>query len=511
MNSCTIEDCKRESHPGQKDCILHCDKTTQPSSTYNNFLSQLINYIIVEFCEQADINSNKKELALQLKSGGELSIDTKEQLESITCQFIDIQFPADSSRDRASLCSILARLGPIHFDSCTFHRTNMAFDDAKKVFYQDCNFPLRWVVNNDSLLDDLYDKSLYQNCTFHETVTNKTISKDICTFQSPIFRNCTFNKHVKFQGAEFTEKVFSNDEDHSQTIQDFHIDDSTITKKFSLNNTQFNNFIIKDSKFIGKFEFRENQVISTMSMQSIKTENVMDLHNCKISSFVIKRGKFKGYAGFEGCEFGSINTPKVNNAVTFTYATFSDTLNFRDAYFNDGLDIAMINSSVTPNFHGVKVNYNNSNRETFRIIKHALDSVGNHIDANKFYAFEMKKYHDEIKISGSRQEKLIFSLNRLFSNFGQSYIKPTLWVIASSLLLFGIVWLKESFMLRDIYPPANFYISAIMGSFNNIAMNIIPFKRFLIDGLEFISLFFYIINISLIWLIITAIKRRTKR
>jgi hypothetical protein len=512
MNSCSIDGCEIESFSSQSNCILHCEKTSPTSNDANaEFQNQLINHIIHEYHNSSEATKDIDNLTLYLKKGIELNSNNIKILQEIVVYFFKIIFPIDYNSDINPINSIVRNIKAVHFDNCTFNHKGIASKKTQKAFYQQCSFHDEWTINNDEILDDLKDNSIYQNCTFFKTVTNKNIDKIKCTFNSPIFRDCTFKEGIRLQQAEFKEKIFNNDDLYIQNTNKIHIEDCIISKRFVLNNSKFNTFSINNTSFKEKLEFRENQVTDSMSLNSIKIDDILDFHNCKISSFLIRRARFKGYVGFESCTFGNINSPKADNAVTFTYATFEDILNFRGTTFNDGLNIAMINSKMTPNFHGINVDYKNSNRETFRIIKNSLDSVGNHLEANNFYAYEMRKHHDEIKQTGSKQERFIYFINHTLSNFGQSYLKPIMWLTITSILLFAITWLKEINLLYSIYTPANQYITAIIGFINGVALNIVPFKKFMIEGMEFLSLFFYIINISLIWLTITAIKRRTKR
>lgn len=47
--------------------------------------------------------------------------------------------------------------------------------------------------------------------------------------------------------------------------------------------------------------------------------------------------------------------------------------------------------------------------------------------------------------------------------------------------------------------------------FNRFTSSIIPFKNILKEGMEFISLIFHIIFVSLVWQTIVAVKRHTQR
>ena len=69
----------------------------------------------------------------------------------------------------------------------------------------------------------------------------------------------------------------------------------------------------------------------------------------------------------------------------------------------------------------------------------------------------------------------------------------------------------EKNYLYEFWEPANTYIKIFSSFLNDIVKNILPFKKILKEGMEFISLIFYIIFSTLIWQTIVALKRLTKR
>jgi len=112
----------------------------------------------------------------------------------------------------------------------------------------------------------------------------------------------------------------------------------------------------------------------------------------------IEKSIFDDFVGFERCTFGTNNKLKEEIAL-FKYATFKDFLNARDSKFLSGLDIKNINLQGETNFLDAQIEVKSSNRETFRILKHSFDSIGNIIEANIYYQKEMKKREIMAKIS----------------------------------------------------------------------------------------------------------------
>ena len=89
----------------------------------------------------------------------------------------------------------------------------------------------------------------------------------------------------------------------------------------------------------------------------------------------------------------------------FEYVTFLSFTNFRNTTFYSGLNLENSNLKEAPNFLNIDINPKFTNRETFRIIKNSFDKIGNNIEANKFFVFEMNKYEEELKKKPMSQEK----------------------------------------------------------------------------------------------------------
>jgi hypothetical protein len=103
--------------------------------------------------------------------------------------------------------------------------------------------------------------------------------------------------------------------------------------------------------------------------------------------------------------------------------SISDSVSFKDAIFNSIKwgDISRIKAS----------------RDIFRQLKFVNDSQGNIIEANRFYAEEMRRYKNEIEENPEKfsfQDRAIFWLNEKVSNFGQNYFLPIFWFFVITML-----------------------------------------------------------------------------
>ena len=70
-----------------------------------------------------------------------------------------------------------------------------------------------------------------------------------------------------------------------------------------------------------------------------------------------------------------------------------------------------------------------------------MDNQKDHINANEFYALEMKAYKEVLKnksLGSFYQEKIVFYLHDFTSNFGQDWLKPILLLILLTMGEVGI-------------------------------------------------------------------------
>lgn len=286
-----------------------------------------------------------------------------------------------------------------------------------------------------------------------------------------------------------------------------------------LNKVKTNDIIIKDTSFKSKLEVKKSE-INNFVFKNSNVDKVFDAYKTIFKKFKMEKCIFEDFSGFEFVEFGDINNQDESYITLFKHVTFKNTSNFRNAKFFSGLDLENINLStdIQPSFLKVEFYGYNTNRETFRIIKKSFDEVGNHIEANKYFSEEMKVYRREVEKKESNIDfwtKAVVILNDEISNFGQNYINPIILlflfssVFTSINTLHGIIY---EFLAKYVYNCVP-CLEDLSNWLNRLAKNIMPFSSFLekSEGIEFISLIFYIIFSILIWQIFIAVKRKVIR
>lgn len=529
MATCNFNNCHRNTYQGEDKCVLHCIKGSYSvdfakPGFLSTFYSELAQYIsdTLSGTDQAPENFNYFKFVEFLKNND--AGQENRLFKSITnvipggtkgfLKFVfilkDIFFPANKSIDYFDYKKILNKLRNIHFDSCTFAAHSLELSNAN-CFYQDCIFFNNWYISNTPILENTNDV-LYQQCEFHKNVSSYSENKNRYVLDVSLFNDCEFQEKLEFLNVDFEASLFNNTGDMNLKIHELKLINCNLREKFILNNCDISSFVSEDTVFNSKFEFKNNKKVENFEVFNTNYFKLVDTYGSKFKIFKITKSIFEDFVAFEKCEFGISSNNNSEYAAKFMYATFHSFVNFRNTKFYSGLDIEHINLKESPNFLNTNINPINTNRETFRIIKHSFDKIGNQIEANKFFSHEMDKYREDLKyLQNKKQEKFILFLNKYISNFGQSYICPIFWILVMGGVFCILVLGYENNWLYKIYPPANDAIRYISNSLNNLAKSILPFRKFLVGGMEVVSLFFHIIFAGLIWQTIVAIKRHTRR
>lgn len=513
-DKCNIEGCNRDCFQDSNQCILHCEKHAYQfdidNSVLSKFYNELIEYIVDIVLVANGLYTGHENFQKYLLTGNDPeTFDSYFKEPEIDFNFIF--FPYREESINFDYLFVLNKLGNIHFNYCKFAATSLDMPEAK-VFYQDCTFLNLWHLTNSVIIDNT-DYVAYQSCSFKEKVVGKL--DDNVNLKNCLFKDCIFHKELSFKNMTFSKKIFNNTDYYEASIEALKIEQCVIQEDFILNNLNSGSVLIIDTEFKSKFEMKDSHI--NMMFEAINTNflGLFDVQFSNFAGFECFKCVFSNVASFEQCTFSVEDRHKEYMAI-FKYTTFLSFASFRNSIFNLGIDLENANLKEAPNFLNIELLSDNTNRETLRIIKNSFDKIGNHINANDFFVKEMKKYKQELsQKKGNKQEKILLWFNEKASDFGQSYAKPIIWIFLIGIFYSGLIYTQENGYLDCVYkispPLLNMGISAVVEFFNAIAKNIIPFKSFAKEGMEFLSLIFYIMFASLTWQTIVAFKRHTKR
>jgi len=513
---CNIESytkCSLPAHKHHDECILHCSKEDTQHDYHmawedlDLFKKELLNYILDAFFahREEDEKFNRENVSAYLSD--ELPNDEflEAKIKDVTVVFNHIAFPVYDERDSFNYIPILQKLGKIHFNYCKFYVAWMELPEVE-VYFQDCEFYDCWNLQNYAMLENV-DNVVYQGCDFQDRVSYASSEENIYLNHSQ-FMDCSFSE-LEFANTVFQKPLFQNSTHFKGNIETLSFQKCTHEAEFTLKQIEIEYFDINKCVFKSKFEMEKVTILEMKIMYS-SFESILELLNCTFSEFFMYKTTCDAFTSFEFSKFGSFNREEAVS-VKFEYVTFRDFVNFRSAVFNGGLQLSRANFKEYPNFLYADINSDNTDVETFRIIKHSFDKVGNTTEANRYFAMEMNQQRKDTGFWNDPEKKMILFFNKILSDYGQSFLLPFVWLCILTIAYTLTLDFAETFTIKEFFPNNYQQIQSIINSMNNFAKNIIPYQKFLKEGMEFVSLIFLLFYTVFIYHFIVAVKRRTKR
>lgn len=240
----------------------------------------------------------------------------------------------------------------------------------------------------------------------------------------------------------------------------------------------YSDFFRKNSLYFNKCVFYSNQrqVIHNFL-------NTINFKDCIFKEDVdFSSSKFSKSVNFDGSTF--------EKKLILENTSFEDNISFKNTKFNEELKIDNTYFNGKVNFHNITLVKEVSNRETARIIKDSFEQQNNIIEANKFYALEMKEREKELKQDRKEGknffEWLVFKIHGLSSNHSQDWVLSLFWILSFS---FGYSFMscvnsQLDTKLEYILTDAFIYIFVIYTSI--LIINYKKMNKFYLTGLFYI-------------------------
>lgn len=496
---CVNPNCSIEVYKNFKQCIFHCDKSSFDKLLLADFYKSLKEYCERQISENSNLVANK------------VYLNTNGFLPKNLIIFNSFQFPIIGKEilfHPTDYFKILTLFENIHFMGCTF-LTNEIELPSTILYFEECIFENTFYISKYKE-EENSKHYIFYSCIFNKEVRN--IREENLVMDVLLFNDCLFKGNLIFKNIIFNKNFIRNSkktEDNKENfvLQGVRIDKCTFNEKFKLNQYNIDNLSILNSYFLSELEIMSSTV-QKIYFNTCNMDKIFDANMSVFNKFNFYKVKFKEFASFEQVKFG--RTDK-KCEIRFLNNTFEDFSNFRGAKFFSGLNFSTVNLKQDPNFLDTQFYGKDTDRETFRIIKNSFEKTSNYIEANKFFIYEMKRYRRDLEWLKNPTKKFIVSANYCISRFGQSYFQPFILLI-SSMFLYSYVIDKH----KEIFKNKDYIISESFNSLslciNKAAMNLPPFSIFLQkkQGIEFVSLLFYIWFAILVWQIIVAVKRNTQ-
>lgn len=202
--------------------------------------------------------------------------------------------------------------------------------------------------------------------------------------------------------------------------------------------------------------------LNELKINKVKSLNII-INDSTIDCLSISDSSLNYLGFFNGTNKKTIlKNVKIENTEFNT--TFLDRLDFIDVEIKNKIDLQ--NSFIPTNslFFGLKSSkgiLDVANRETARKIKDSFEKQNNIIEANKYYALEMKEREKELSPKKDFFEWLVFKIHGLSSNHSQD------WTLA----LFWIINLTFFYSYLNIQPNDKILVFKIL--FSSIAISVI--------------------------------------
>ena len=257
-----------------------------------------------------------------------------------------------------------------------------------------------------------------------------------------------------------------------------------------------------------------------------------------------REANFSGAAWFEKATFSDdalFGKATFSDDALFGKATFSDDAVFDKAEISHGPKMQQCKFKKAPSFHDVTISQSadfrgaefrdKSSRDAatnYRTLKVAMNKASNKKQEAIFYGLEQKSLRRQPE--SSVVERLFSWLYEKFSNYGQSILRPLVWLLIVN-VFFGFVYSLIKFPMSNIFS----YVSTGFPDFLNkisilikfVTINIVsPFKVWTTDYvseifgekietsrevmISIIATFQSIITLIIITLLILAVRRNFK-
>ena len=273
----------------------------------------------------------------------------------------------------------------------------------------------------------LYCRNIFENQILEVTINNGSIEE----------LNLLNNK---ISGKFYINKQYG-DNNNKIIIGKLVIKDTVFKENFKLHNAEVNEFTIEDTDFEKHADF----FMSVFKQGKIKKNKEGIIEEDDIC---FKAINFKGLALFGDTEF--------NKKLIFKYVTFESFSHFRKSKLFKGLDLDYSNIQKEMNFFDVEKldtieSKDNTSQETYRIIKHNFDKIGNTIEANKYHALELEKKKRKLseKPNDNLLDYLVFQIHYLSSKHSTDWLLTLLWIVNIGIFS-SIILLEPSFVFTYI-------------------------------------------------------------
>lgn len=347
-----------------------------------------------------------------------------------------------------------------HFNSiCDFE--NILVDEEIKIILKEKDLSFKYQKKsylNNYPLNVLF---IFTKCTFQNNITINMINPK----NNIYFIDCIFKKDLIIKSSLENDEVVSFNLDGGK-INNLIIKNSIINTNLHINHTSkerlnIKNFEVLNSTLKQDFSFY-NSNINNVNIKNCDFNSLLEFNECNFKNkFNLEEITCKGFALFDICTFNS-------NAI-FKHIAFEKFTAFRGTKFKKCLDLEYISNDKAINFFDINIiDKLKISQETYRIIKHNFEELGNKIEANKYHALELEQ--KRIKLEDDKEsdwkEKCVFRFHDWSSNHSTNWFRP-LW-LSLVIAILTVFFTNISIAIDLFFNPSLFkfeYIAKIWNEF----------------------------------------------
>jgi len=440
--------CQNKIHTGTK-CILHCEKNSpnkkqtlndvyqkdKNTGLLSDFYDSFLNYTVAQIFEHTELINNeltKEDIKSYFESSKFNNEKYNKVLKKITFRPYGIHFPTRKGNDDFDYLKIFNLFEEVFFDNCEFYIDSLELKDTKCLF-EKCVFNVEWMIDNYTIHSD--EKETYFCCTFNGKVSSYSSGKENI-YDYPQFNySCTFNENLELTNCTFKNKLFTefnSDEKEIKTLKLLKFDKCIFEERTILNDYNIDGFSCVNTTFNDMLEFNNNTITDVLINNS-EFKNTSSLMNSIFTNLIIKDSVFEENVDFKDSVFG-IKNKLTEDSTTLKSVLIKKSINFRNVKFYYGLDIPDTKINDLSNFLKADLTVKYTPQDTYRRLKYEFDSIGNIIEANKFYQKEMEKREEDLKKELPKDffEWVIFKIHGFTSGHSQNALLALFWIFIIS-------------------------------------------------------------------------------
>jgi len=429
-------------------------------------------------------------------------------LQCFTIEISDLTFPEpDNSEALPVYGNILRKLKRIRFKNCSFGGKELSLPGVTQ-WFENCSFRGGWVVHCTACNHGYTEPNdlLFDGCDFNGDVliADKFTDETSLKQYSCLFWNCSVET-LNLYGISLNTRLWSTY-------------DGLFKEQPKLNNLSLLSVRSSRALELGCQTFSKIQIASSEVAG-------INLHGGKVRHLSVSDTECRGACSLEKAEIGNVqfsdstferpvNLSRMNAGyLDIKRVDFEKVLACNEVTITRGITLRSVRHAVAPDFVDMNLSAEakaDTDRETFRLIKHSFEAVANRIEANRFFGLEMEAYRRELREQQPwhSRERVLVAFNHAVSRHGQSYSRPLFLLLLTAAVNAWMItnngWqVPEEFVNEAV--QAN--LQAISDALNNFARGFTLARPVMHPSMEFASLVLALLMSTFLWHFLVAVRR----